>query len=89
MLRNWIRAILVCVLVTCSNGCAALTAHEKASILSNVEQMACVILHETLPDAKAIQFACGLADDVVPEIERYLASSRKAATVRAAHLGCP
>ncbi len=66
----------LCLLAFCLPGCALFTAQNAKTVL-NVAQIACIIAHAESPDATVAQ-VCGVADVLIPDLEKILGEERKA-----------
>ncbi len=63
-----------CLLI--AYGCAT-WQHDVKTVL-DVTQEACVLAHGSFSDVPEIQTACGIADALIPELERLLEAKRLA-----------
>lgn len=83
------KKLLAIALVVSATGCALFTKQNVKTALDVVEQ-ACVLAHGELFDVKEVAAACGIAEALIPDLEKLLEARRRAAIARAKQAGvCP
>jgi len=83
-IRASVSAYITLALV--SFGClgANCNGRQVAKTVLDVAELSCVLFHDEIEDEKTLAKACGIAEDLIPEVRKIVFARKSAASKKAA-----